>query len=297
VNRSAEIFLSHSRVDRAYVELLARHLTAAGLSVWFDQEIDAGDRFDAIIERRIEACTAFVVILSPAAVASDWVGREISYATYRKKPIRPLILKTCDIPILLINLQHEDVRGGRMPSDGFVDALRGQPAPRSDDAVRRTQKPTRRTGPRRALVVWAMPVLVLVLLAEIFAYGWIRLSANGVNPPPSSHSPSPTARTPSPTPTSTSAAQAITNLRIRDKGTSVDLSWNDGSDGKASFLVAVKLKSDLQHSVNALPFPVGTTTATIDGLNPSYDYCFTVAAVFSYNDVRSAPLVCTSRSS
>jgi hypothetical protein len=80
---------------------------------------------------------------------------------------------------------------------------------------------------------------------------------------------------------------------MKDNGYSVTLSWLDPSSGSVPFLVS-------GGRVGEPPTPVasvapGHTTQTLYGLNPSYDYCYTVAAVWSTNLIQSSPQVCTKR--
>jgi WD40 repeat protein len=121
----SDVFISYSRHDRAYVVRLARHLMRAGLAVWYDYDLTAGDRFDTAIQRQINMCRALVVVLTPTAVDSEWVGREVAYAQDRGKPVLPLLLSRCQTPISLIRTHHEDVTDGGMPDDRFVARLRG----------------------------------------------------------------------------------------------------------------------------------------------------------------------------
>src|SRR4051812_44133695 len=120
VRMQGPVFLSYSRADRAYVEKLASHLESAGVPVWWDFEIRAGEAFAREIQQRIDACAAVLVVLSPAAAASKWVSRETHYADERDKTIVPLLLEPCPIPFLLTGLHREDVRGGRMPQQATV---------------------------------------------------------------------------------------------------------------------------------------------------------------------------------
>ncbi|MBV1855827.1 toll/interleukin-1 receptor domain-containing protein [Catellatospora tritici] len=67
------VFISYSHAsDGGYVERLAAYLEAAGVAVWFDREIVSGDRWGDVIEARIESCTVYVVVMTPAAKASPW---------------------------------------------------------------------------------------------------------------------------------------------------------------------------------------------------------------------------------
>jgi WD40 repeat protein len=122
---SGHVFISYSRTDRSYVDRLAAHLAGAGIPVWYDYDMEAGDRFAAVIQQSIDTCAAFVVVLSPASIDSPWVNREISYATTLGRPVLPLQLTPCRPHILLIDLHADDVTGGTLPPDRFTARLRG----------------------------------------------------------------------------------------------------------------------------------------------------------------------------
>lgn len=117
------VFISYSRTDRAYVDKLAARLAEVGVPVWYDFKISAGQRFGTEIQRQIDTCAALVVVLSPESVASEWVAQEIAYARYRGRPVLPLMLRQCDLPIELITTHYEDVTGGRFPSPQFLADL------------------------------------------------------------------------------------------------------------------------------------------------------------------------------
>lgn len=117
---AGHVFISYSRSDLDYVERLAGHLSAAGVAVWFDHELAAGEPFAAVIQQRIDSCAALVVVRTPASAASAWVDREISYAQHIGKPVLPLLLQPSRMPILLVALHQEDVTTGVLPSQRFM---------------------------------------------------------------------------------------------------------------------------------------------------------------------------------
>jgi WD40 repeat protein len=117
-------FISYSRADRSYVDRLAGHLTAQGIPVWYDYEIETGDHFAAVIQEKLDTCAAVVVVLTPDSMASPWVNREISYAIAEGRPVLPLVLKRSRAHILLADLHQEDVTGGGLPPDRFLSRLR-----------------------------------------------------------------------------------------------------------------------------------------------------------------------------
>ena len=123
LNDDRYVFVSYSRADQSYVDELCGWLRHRGVVVWIDSEIDYGTRWQTVVKDRLDACAAVLVVMSPAAEESRWVGREVDRAETRGKPIFPLLLD--GTPFFgLSDLQHEDVSGGRPPSDRFIDRLR-----------------------------------------------------------------------------------------------------------------------------------------------------------------------------
>lgn len=83
------------------------------------------------------------------------------------------------------------------------------------------------------------------------------------------------------------------NLRLRDDGTSITLTWTDPSDGSAPFVIAGGRADQGYRPLQSLGS--GHTVYTLNGLDPNADYCFLVAAVYSGQlTVPSSP-VCTNR--
>ncbi|GIH02208.1 hypothetical protein Rhe02_02750 [Rhizocola hellebori] len=121
---AGHVFISYSRADQAYVDRLADHFRGCGLPIWFDSAIATGENFGPRIQQAIDDCAAFVVVLTPDSAGSVWVRREISRAARLRKPMRPLLLRSCDLPIELDGMHHEDVTGAQLPSGRFTDELR-----------------------------------------------------------------------------------------------------------------------------------------------------------------------------
>ena len=63
-------------------------------------------------------------MVSPQAVASEWVRREILYAEQRHKEVLPVLLETCELPLLVVQLYHGNLIGGRLPGEAFIDINR-----------------------------------------------------------------------------------------------------------------------------------------------------------------------------
>ncbi|MDM0069694.1 TIR domain-containing protein [Variovorax sp. J31P207] len=144
-----EVFFSYSRSDEALVLKIASALRRDGRRVWVDQiDIAKGARWDDEVEKALKASSCLLAILSPAAVASQNVMDEVSYALGEKKKVIPVLSKQCDIPFRLKRLQFVDFTGdydkGYRELSSALDG--GAAPPRKDDGVppgassRRTQQ-------------------------------------------------------------------------------------------------------------------------------------------------------------
>lgn len=112
--RVPEVFLSYSHSDRAKVAQLASYLANVGVKVWLDTEdLVAGDRMMEKISGAIERADAYVVCLSPRAVASKWVNHELNTAltleVARGRPrILPVLIEPADLPSQLVTRLYID---------------------------------------------------------------------------------------------------------------------------------------------------------------------------------------------
>ena len=108
----AQVFISYSRKDLAFVDRLAKRLKAAGLEVWYDLSgLEVGMRWGKEIQKAIQESRYFIVVLSPNSTESEWVEREFLYAGNHNLKIVPLVYETCDMPLWSLNLHYIDMRG------------------------------------------------------------------------------------------------------------------------------------------------------------------------------------------
>lgn len=76
-----KIFLSHAPEDKELARDLATRLSEHGFDVWFDEwQLMPGDNFAKRIGEALEESDAMVVLVSPAAMKSNWVRGEINFA-------------------------------------------------------------------------------------------------------------------------------------------------------------------------------------------------------------------------
>jgi hypothetical protein len=75
------VFLSHSTHDDATVAALRAALESYGVSVWADsQRLSAGEELTPRIQEAIANAQHFVVLVSPRAINSPWVSKEVQLA-------------------------------------------------------------------------------------------------------------------------------------------------------------------------------------------------------------------------
>jgi len=94
-----EVFLSHAHQDKSFSSRLAEALRRHGISVWYSRDrILGAQQWHDEIGKALGRCDWFAVLLTPAAVRSEWVKRELLFALQRKryrKRIVPLLRRTC----------------------------------------------------------------------------------------------------------------------------------------------------------------------------------------------------------
>lgn len=99
-----ELFLSHATRDHGFTARLAVVLRGHGLSVWYSStDLVGGQEWQEEIGKALQRCNWFVLVLSPSAVASRWVKRELNCALLHERfdgAIVPVLRKRCDLEAL-----------------------------------------------------------------------------------------------------------------------------------------------------------------------------------------------------
>jgi len=121
------VFLSHSSVDKPFVRMLQQRLMDDGFPSWMDEvEIRVGFSLRRSIESGIVESSYFVIVLSPDAVESQWVQRELDVALLREIRERnifllPVLYKECNIPPMIAPKKYADFRTSF--DSGYTDLL------------------------------------------------------------------------------------------------------------------------------------------------------------------------------
>jgi formylglycine-generating enzyme required for sulfatase activity len=139
--RTPTVFISYSHADKVFAERLIVDLQHAGHACWIDTvKIKGGEEWIKSITEGINNSYAFVSLLSPDANESTWVRREFLWAEYRKKPIFPVWVRDCEIPIYVI--ERQVINAHRNYDAGLRELLSVLPAPRilNEEAEERTKE-------------------------------------------------------------------------------------------------------------------------------------------------------------
>lgn len=112
----AKIFISHSSKDKSTAKKITIDLMKFGHDVWLDEwEINVGDCILTGIEGGIASADYVAIILTPHSISSNWVEKEWKTKYWDEIDkgdihVLPLLLKDCQIPILLKSKKYADFR-------------------------------------------------------------------------------------------------------------------------------------------------------------------------------------------
>ena len=120
----SHIFISYSHKDTDYAHKLADTLQGNGFNVWIDARLDYGSQWPLEIQKQLDSCDAFILIMTPRSFASEWVQSELQRAKRKLKPIFPLLLEGEEPWLSTESTQYYDVRGGKFPDARFFSALK-----------------------------------------------------------------------------------------------------------------------------------------------------------------------------
>ena len=117
------VFISYAHADIGYVQRLVDYLTERRVTVWWDAEIPNGERWRTLLEAKLAGAAAVILVESPDAQDSRWVGTEIQYAQKLNKPVLILLIEG-EVRQGLHDRQHEPAVGGALPGEHFLDQVR-----------------------------------------------------------------------------------------------------------------------------------------------------------------------------
>ena len=132
----ADIFISYARSTAVQAQRIADALRSQDFSVWLDVELPAHRAYSDVIEERLTAAKAVVVVWSADARKSEWVRSEANRAREDRKLVQ-LSVDGAQLPMPFDQIQCVDLGGwtGDRQAPGWrtvvasVAALLGAPDP------------------------------------------------------------------------------------------------------------------------------------------------------------------------
>ena len=106
----ADIFISYARSTAPQAQKIAEALCALGYGVWRDDELPAHRSYSEVIEERLKAAKAVVVIWSAEGVKSEWVQSEADRARNDRKLVQLTVDGTA-LPMPFDRIQCADLTG------------------------------------------------------------------------------------------------------------------------------------------------------------------------------------------
>ncbi|MBL9171936.1 MAG: toll/interleukin-1 receptor domain-containing protein [Verrucomicrobiales bacterium] len=118
--RPLTAFVSHSSLDASAAEAICSHIEDRGLRCWIaPRDIDPGADWSAQIMGAIEACPAFLVLISDNANHSNYVPCELEHAIEHRRRVLPLFLEAVQpVPSIGLSIKRlHCVHVGDPPSE------------------------------------------------------------------------------------------------------------------------------------------------------------------------------------
>lgn len=110
------IFMSHTSVDKPFVEKLVKDMKKYGIHIWYDKyEIRVGESIFWKIDEGIRDMDYVGIVISKEAWESEWVKKEFSAAWTKQMKLGrtvllPIFYRECEIPIMLQDTKYADFR-------------------------------------------------------------------------------------------------------------------------------------------------------------------------------------------
>jgi TIR domain len=120
-----KLFMSHSSIDKWFVNKVADDLKILGHDVWLDErDIKVGQSIPQAIQKGIHESDYVILFLSPNSVFSrwvkvEWVSKFMSEVESGNVKVLPALIEPCEVPALLRTEKYADF------TKNYDQALRG----------------------------------------------------------------------------------------------------------------------------------------------------------------------------
>ncbi len=92
------VFVSYAHTDKLQVYPIIDFLNKKGIHIWYDEGIPISENWKKSIVENLERCKAFLLFITPHILDSDYVRKEISFASKRQKTFFGVYLKETELP-------------------------------------------------------------------------------------------------------------------------------------------------------------------------------------------------------
>lgn len=178
------IFISYSHKDTDFAHKLAEALQSKGFDIWIDERLDYGSQWPHEIQKQLDSCSAFIVIMSPRSFASEWVQSELQRAKRKLKPVFPMLLEGDEPWLSVESTQYYDVRKGNLPDERFFSAINRIASLQRTDVDLPVSKPEKTPNLKKPRLKTEYIVAIIGAVATVIAA--LLPSLLTANPPQSS---------------------------------------------------------------------------------------------------------------
>ena len=159
-----KVFFSYARADSDFALKLSKDMRSAGAELWIDQlDIQPGERWDEAVENALKGCPCLLIVLSPAAVASDNVLDEVAHAIDNDKKILPVLYQDCDIPFRLKRFQHVNFTDNyERAFHKLLESLASSTSVNEKEKISASSYSPRKIANRRVPIILAVVTLLVI---------------------------------------------------------------------------------------------------------------------------------------
>ncbi len=119
----SHVFISYNQANADFAALMMMQLEKAGFDTWLDKNrLRVGNDWSQEIDRGITEAFALIVVMSPAAKASEYVTYEWSFALGAGIPVLPVLRERTELHPRLSRLQYIDFTHAQ-PWDALIAEL------------------------------------------------------------------------------------------------------------------------------------------------------------------------------
>lgn|GEM_PF-1501614 len=105
------IFISHSTSDDAFVDKLAQEFAIYGIETWVDhRDMPPGEKWVKQLESALHQSDLMLLVVSESSINSEYVEAEWHTFFDLKRPIIPVRVDNCDVPLFLRTFHHINFR-------------------------------------------------------------------------------------------------------------------------------------------------------------------------------------------